>query len=194
MHALITDICLNRLDSCRICFSTFQSRLTRQRLQVALPLSKVSTSAPHTCPITDPQCLNNVVFAPGKLLTHDVQCWYVQRHAIALRASSPDCTSPWCYIMSPWAPMLFCPADIAVFTIFPAPAGFPRWHTHFTHVTTRHQTSPRLRTHAMPHQTRWNIHSICVTTPRPRSYVTNYYTFCGVIGVAAWIRYITTSV
>ena len=75
-------------------------------------------------------------------------------------------------------------ADIAVLTSFPAPAACSRWHPHLTNVATRPQTSPRLRTHVISCQTPLIMHVMRITTPRPRSYVNNYNTFRGVIGVA----------
>jgi len=76
------------------------------------------------------------------------------------------------------------PSDIAVLTSFPAPAACSRWHPHLTNVATRPQTSPRLRTHVISCQTPLIMHVMRITTPRPRSYVNNYNTFRGVIGVA----------
>jgi len=80
--------------------------------------------------------------------------------------------------------MMFYLADIAVLSSFPAPAACSRWHTHLTHVATRPQTSPRLHTHVISCQAPLIMHVMRITTPRPRSYVNNYYTFRGVIGVA----------
>jgi len=118
-------------------------------------------------------------------------CWYtlllvryVRRHTTAQWAPPPDCTSPWCSIMFPQAPMTSRLADIAVFTCFPAPAACSRWHIQLTHVAARTQTSPQLRTHVISCQTPLIMHVMRITTPRPRSYVNSYYTFRCVIGVA----------
>jgi len=80
--------------------------------------------------------------------------------------------------------MMSYPADIAVFTCFPAPAACSRWRTHLTHVITLPQTLPQLRTQVMSCQTPLIMHVTCITTPRPLSYVNKCYTFSGLKGVA----------